>query len=293
MRSFRDGIRQKDFVVTAELPVKLETTVADMHESIAQLRALVDAVQVTDDRGALGRMSSLAAASIALQLGVDAVVHLSCRDRNRIALQADLLGAAAMGVTSLMLLRGAKFEDKQAKGVFEIDAESLTGLARVIGEETKLVAPPGFLLGGQATVFAPDEQWRASGIRNKIESGTRFFQSQPCLNIELVADYVSKLIGLKVLHQVSMLITVPLLCSVREARLFKELHPGAAIGEQTYQRLSQADDAVDEGVRICAETIVGVREIAGIAGVNILYEGSSTNVVAALRAAGVAVQGGE
>jgi len=156
---------------------------------VAELAPAVDAVQVIDDREAAGHMSSLAAASIILRHGVDPVVHLTARDRNRVALQAELLGAAALGVTSLVISRGEKLSRKEylrGKGVFDTNETRFIGMAGRINEETALISPPGFMVGTYVTVFDPAASWEATRIVESLDAGVNVLYTQPCLNMRLL-----------------------------------------------------------------------------------------------------------
>src|SRR5690606_28091725 len=129
-------------------------------------------------------VSPLAAAALVLRAGMDPVVHLGCRDRNRIALQSELMGAAALGVTSLVLYRGEKLPaelKQQVRGVFDIGTQRLLATAKAVGANPRFVAPPGFLLGARVTVMDPPPQWTAEGIATKLAAGALFLQTQPCL----------------------------------------------------------------------------------------------------------------
>lgn len=289
MRTFRDAIRHDDLVVTAELPLDRETGASSIRHALSILEPVVDAVQIGDDRHGVGHMSALAAASIVIQGGMDAVVSLSCRDRNRIALQADILGAGALGVTSLVLARGEKLQDRSAvrsKGVFEIDATNLIKMAGELGPVDE--SGSGFFIGAPATVFDPAEGWEAARIMEKLDAGVRFLQTQPCLNADLVRRYVDKLVERKIMHRASLVVEVPLLTSKQEAAVLKDVHKGAPIPDATVNRIASADDPVREGVTICAETLTEVRRIPGISGVNIHYRGDPRHVVAAIHEAHLA-----
>ena len=284
MRTFRDAIRHDDLVVTTELPLDRETGASAVRDMVTVLAPFVDAVQIGDDRYGAGHMSALAAASITIASGLDAVISLSCRDRNRIALQADILGARALGVTSLVLSRGEKLQDRsavRAKGVFEIGATNLIRMANELGSADEYGS--GFYIGAPVTVFDPAEDWEATRIREKLDAGVRFLRTQPCLNAELVRRYVDRLVQLKILHRASLVVEVPLLASAQEAMALKEVHQGAPIPDATIKRIASADDPVREGMSACVEILAELRSMPGISGVNIHCRGDLKNVVAAIR----------
>jgi methylenetetrahydrofolate reductase (NADPH) len=291
MNTLRDAIRHKDFVITADLPLKPVTTVADIREAVATVLPVVDAVQVIDDRDAVGHMSSLAAAAIVLQSDCDAVLHITGRDRNRVALQAEMLGAAALGITSLVLQRGEKLTRKgglRGKGVFDTKETRLTGMARRIGEESNLVSVPGFLIGTCITVFSPGDDWEALRISESIDAGTRLFFTQPCLNTVLLGRYMDKLIERKILHRASVMVEVPLLGSRAEARKYKKKNPVALIPDATIMRVVEATDPRAEGIAVCAEMLRALKLLPGISGANIRHDGAIADAVAAISAADLA-----
>lgn len=293
MKTLRDAIRQKDFIVTADLPLSPTTTAEEIESAAAALRPAVDAVQIIDDREASGHMSSLAAAAIASRAGVDPVLHLTARDRNRIALQAELLGAAALGVTSLVISRGEKLSKKEylrGKGVFDTNEARFMGMARRISEEAGLVSAPGFLLGTYVTVFAPADKWEAKRISESLDTGVNVLYTQPCLNTRLLGLYMKKLVDKKILHRASVIVEVPLLDSRESARDYKKTNPIALIPDATVQRITEADDPAAEGLAACVEVLRETCTIPGIAGVNIRHTGSAGRVVAVIKAAGLTGQ---
>lgn len=291
MKTFRDAIIQDDLVITADLPLEPATSAADIRSIVATLAPAVDAIQIDDNRNLPEHMSSLAAASIVIGGALDAIVHLSCRDRNRIALRADILGATAMGVTSMLLARGEKFADKQsvrAKGVFDTNATQLIAMASHSAMVDQMPSAPEPFVGCFVTVFDPAGDWEATRIQEKLDAGARFLQTQPCLNAGLLREYVDKLVQLKIMHRASVVVDVPLLTSVQEAISLKKVYKGQPVPDATFQRIASARDAASEGVSVCAEMLNEVRGMPGISGVNVHFRGDPRNVVAAIEEAGLA-----
>ena len=290
MRTFRDAIRQQDVVVTAELALRPATTSSEVKAAARVLAPVVDAIQIGDDRAAVGHMSALSAASLVIECGVDAIVQFCCRDRNRIALIADLLGAAALGVTTLVLNRGEKFSESaivRSKGVFEVTAAQLIDLAHKIGSENALVAAPGFHIGSSITVFKPAEDWDAIRVSEKTESGVKFLQTQPCLNANLLRDYMQKLVERKLTHRASVMVEVPLLTSAKAVKSIKVDYKGATIPEAVAKRIASSNDPVTDGIAVCAEMMAEAVNIPGISGVNVRHDGDPETIVAAIRHSGL------
>lgn len=291
MKTFREALRSKDFVVTANLPLQPATTVAEIENIVNTATPVVDALQVIDDRDAVGHMSVLAAASIVLRNGVDAVLHMTTRDRNRVALQADLLGAAALGVTSLVITRGEKLSRKgflRGKGVFDTQEARLMEMVGRISEESDLVSPPGFLIGTYVSAFTPASDWGADRIGKSIDTGAGFLQTQPCLNPGVLRKYAEKLVELKVMHRAALVVEIPLLHSAEMARDYKSRYPSALIPDSAIDRMSTASNELEAGVALCAEMMAEVRATPGVAGACIRYEGPAALASAIPAVAGTA-----
>lgn len=273
-KTFRDAVRTSDFVVTAQLPLKSGTTVDDIRYSLTVLRPLIDAIQVPDNTTTEPHMSPLAAASFALQAGIDPVVHLNCRDRNRIALQSDLMGAAALGVTSLVLSRGEKLSaahKQRIKGVFDIGARRLLATAQAVGANPRLIPPPGFFLGSNVTVIDPPGGWSAEGVESKAGAGSKFVQTQPCLDVGVLRKYMTALIAEKKLERVSVMVQVPLLESLDAAREMRRMRRPLLIADGLFARLERSDDFLAEAASICADVMKALTSVPGVSGVNLLY----------------------
>jgi methylenetetrahydrofolate reductase (NADPH) len=276
VKTFREAVRNSDFVLTAQLPLHPGTSVEDIRRHLALLQPLVDAVQVPDNLTTKPHMSPLVVASFALRAGIDPVVQLNCRDRNRIALQSDLMGAAALGVTSLLLSRGEKLpaEHKQRiKGVFDIGAQRLVATAQAIGSNPRLIAPPGFFLGSNVTVMEPPENWSADGIDRKAGVGSKFVQSQPCLDLGVLGKYMTALVARKKLERISVLVQVPLLESPDAVRDMQGMRRPLWISPDFAGRLERAADFRQEAELICVETIRALAALPGVSGVNLVYHG--------------------
>jgi methylenetetrahydrofolate reductase (NADPH) len=281
--NFRDAIRRKDFVVAAQLPLDSGTGAADVRAAITALRDAFDAVQVSDNPSAHPHISPIAAASLVLEGGMDPIVHLSCRDRNRIALQSDLMGAAALGVTSLMLTRGEKLPaslKQRVKGVFDIGAQRLIATAQALAADERLVPPPGFFIGSNVTVLDPPEDWSADGIDGKAYAGVSFVQTQGCLDVALLRRYMTALVARKILERLSVIVQVPLIDSMEMVRELRGARRPLLVSTDVLARLEQAADIAAEGEAVCREVLEQVSAIPGVSGANLLYRGDHSAVAA-------------
>ncbi len=288
MKTLRDAIRNKDFVITADLPLAPSASADDIRARASALRPHVDALQVLDDRDAVGQMSSLAAAAIASRANVDVVVHLTTRDRNRVALQAEILGAATLGVTSMVLSRGEKLSRKEylrGKGVFDTSETRFIGVAKRIGDESGQVSAPGFLIGTYVTVFGPGANWEAARINESLDAGVNVLYTQPCLNRRLLGAYMKRLVELRIPRRASVIVEMPVLDSAEAAREYKQRHPDALIPKPVMQRLADADDPRAECTAICADMIRALREMPGVVGVSLRHCSSPQAVDSVLRQA--------
>lgn len=288
MRSFRDAIRDSDFVITAQLPLDSGTTAEDLRRSVAALKPAVDAIQISDNPTTRPHMAPLAAASLALQAGIDPILQMTCRDRNRIALQSDLMGAAALGVTSLIISRGEKMpaaHKQRIKGVFDIGAKRLLATAQAVSSNERFIAAPGFFLGSNVTVIDPPAGWTADGIGSKAGAGSKFVQTQPCLDIALLRRYMAALVARKALERVSVIVQVPLLESLEVIETLQQSRRPLMISDSLVERLRQAADFAAEAEAICAETLQALPTIPGISGTCIRHHGDPAPVVRTIGAA--------
>lgn len=271
MTSFAEAIRTRDFVVTAGLALPAPATPADIRKRVDVLKPFVDAVQIEEDRAADGTVDPLAAASLVLAEGIDAVLQLSCRDRNRLALRGQLLGAAALGVSSVLLSRGTKLPERlrgRVKGVFDTSATQLLALARQANEELQSTGGRLFV-GAFAPVIRPKPGWQAERIAEKIEAGTSFVQTRPCLNRSMLAEYMARLVALKVPRRVSVLVDVPFLRSPDDLQRLRDEHPGLRVPAGVAKRIFSARDPEVEAVTVCAEVLAALRDMPGVSGANL------------------------
>lgn len=285
LKTFRDALRTKDFALVGQLRLHQDDSRDDLIRQAQCLSPAVDAVAVTDSPYGLVHMSGLAAAAILLQHGIDPVLQLSARDRNRIALKSELLGAAALGVTSLVLQRGNKLPkdgQPQVKEVFDTGAKKFLAAARQLSSFQVAQGSPELFLGTMATVFDPDEGWQPTELKAKVDAGAQFVQTQACLNVALLRRYMKFLVAAQVSRRCHVLVSVPVLTSVESVLWLVENHRGAVIPDGLAGQFKRAKDAESFGIALCAETIRAVREIPGVGGVNLSTTGNPQAIAAAV-----------
>jgi CO dehydrogenase/acetyl-CoA synthase delta subunit len=268
------------FAVTGELGPPKSGDPEVVRKKAGILRGHVDAVNITDCQTAIVRMSSIAAGLITLQEGMEPVIQMTCRDRNRIGMQSDILGAAALGLKNLLCLTGdhQKFGNHPgAKGVFDMDSIQLLGMVRAMRDEKKFQcgeeiksAEPRLFLGCAANPFANPFEFRAPRLAKKVASGADFVQTQIIYNVEKFARFMEMVRDLGVDEKVYILAGVTPPKSLGMARYMKNSVPGMDVTDEVINRMKDAPDKQEEGINICVDIINRVKEIKGVSGVHIM-----------------------
>ena len=270
-----------EFAVTGELGPPKNGNAEHVREKARLLKGSVDAVNITDCQTAIVRMSSISAGLLTLAEGVEPVIQMTCRDRNRIGMQSDILGAAALGLKNLLCLTGdhQKFGNHPgSKGVFDMDSIQLLGMVKTMRDEKKFQCgevikshEPRLFLGAAANPFAgPSEQFRAARLAKKVANGADFVQTQIIYNVERFARFMQAVRDLGLHKKVHILAGVTPPKSVGMARYMKSSVPGMDVTDEVIKRMQGAKDKEDEGINICVDIIRQVREIEGVAGVHIM-----------------------
>ena len=288
MRTFREAVQGEKFTLTAELTLKRGTTADEVRNQADVLARYVDAIQVTDNPYAWVQMSAVSAAAILLGHGIDPVPILTCRDRNRIAIESDLLGLRALGVTSLILTRGHKVPKKhavQAANVFDIAGRDLIALAASLEDEESPAR--GFFIGTGARVFRPKPEWTADSLGARAAAGARFLQTQLCFNLDILREYMRAMVEAKLTWRYSVIVSLAVLPSAITAQWVKKNMSDSRIPKPVIQRLEQAADPEQEGIRICAELMQEIAEIPGVSGINLMTTGNEAAIPAAIEASGL------
>lgn len=279
LASLQDSLKSGKFVITAEITPPVSCDAQDLLAKAAPLRGLADAVNVTDGAGARAHMDSVTAATILKLSGIEPILQLTCRDRNRIALQSALLAACAMGVRNLLTLRGddPKAGDQpDAKPVFDLDSRGLLVTAATLRDKGEL--PTGKKISGKADLFLgaadapidPPPGWSPDSLRGKIAAGAQFAQTQFCMDAGVVRRYVARLAEEGIPDRLAIIIGVVPLRSARSARWIKEQLFGSIIPDAIIERMDKTTDAVAEGKAILVDYLAELAEIPGVAGAHIM-----------------------
>ena len=196
--TFKDALRTKEFVLTAHVNLAQAPDVASVIRQGDILRPVVDAVQLTDNPGAQVQVSAIAAAALLAQQGIDPIVHMTCRDRNRIALQSDLVGAAALGVTSVLLMRGDNIPEHmkpRVRNVFDTNAKELMKFIQNLKDAETVSLVSDFMVGATATIFDPEADWTPDSLTSKCDAGANFVQTQLCFDIGILRKYMARMVA--------------------------------------------------------------------------------------------------
>jgi methylenetetrahydrofolate reductase (NADPH) len=274
-------LRSGRFAVTAELHAPDSADPEDVYKNALVLSEVCDGINATDGSGANCHMSSMGCCALLTRAGYETVLQVSCRDRNRIAIQGDLLGAAAMGVRNVLCLTGddvSAGDQPQAKRVFDFDSVQLLRTARIMRDEgvflsgRKLTTPPRFFLGAASNPFIPPFDWRPLRLAKKIEAGADFIQTQYCFDIPRFKQFMQRTRDLGLHEKVFILVGVGPLRSEKAAEYMRTKVPGVWIPDEIVDRLAKTpkEKKREEGIRVCVEMIQQVREIEGVHGVHLM-----------------------
>jgi methylenetetrahydrofolate reductase (NADPH) len=289
-------LRAGHFALTAEVTPPLSSNPATLLAKALPLKGYADAVNVTDGASARAHMSSVASAAILVQNGIEPILQVTCRDRNRIAIQSDLLGAAALGVQNLLVLTGddPKAGDQpETKAVFDLDSKTLIATAKAMRDEAKLPSgreisdPPQLFIGAADLPIDPPAGWTADGLKAKADAGARFVQTQFCFDMEIVRRYAARLGELGLTERLYILIGIGPLSSAKSARWMRQNLYGTTIPDAIIERMEAAKEPKQEGARLCAELLLQLAEIPGIAGAHLMAPLNEAAVPTAIEASGL------
>lgn len=269
------------FAVTAELNPPDSADPEAVYERALVLASVCDAINATDAAGAHVHMSSVAVCALLTRAGYEPVLQISCRDKNRIAIQGDLLGAAALGVHNVLCLTGDGVQagdQPEAKAVFDLDSLSLLRTACVLRDRgqflsgRKLESPPRLFLGAAENPFAPPLDFRPLRLGKKVEAGAEFIQTQFCFDVPVLRRFMTRVRDLGLHERTFILVGVGPLRSAQTAEWMRSKVPGVVIPDAIVRRLNGVPEKRqrDEGKRLCVEIIQQVREIPGVAGVHVM-----------------------
>jgi len=269
------------FAFTGELGPPRGANVEAVRKKAAPLKNMVDAVNITDNQTAVVRMSSWATSLIVMQEGLEPNFQMVCRDRNRLAMQADILGVYAHGVKNMLCLSGdhQQFGDHPfSKGVYDVDSIQLIGMVKKMRDEGKFLngtdidTPPKMFIGAAANPFADPFEWRVYRLAKKIEAGADFIQTQCVFNMVKMREWIKQANDMGLTEKIYILAGVTPMKSLAMARYMKAKVPGMDVPDEIIKRLQSVDKKkqADEGIKIACEQIEEFKQMKGVAGVHLM-----------------------
>lgn len=270
------------FAVTAELGPPKGTSRRAVERKAEMLRNAVDAVNLTDNQTAITRMCSLATSVIVRQAGLDPVMQITCRDRNRLAIQADVLGASALGVKNILALSGdhQRFGNHpMAKNVYDLDSLHLLQTLAIMRDEGKFQSGDTFqgqlplFVGAAANPYGDPFEFRVFRLAKKIRAGAEFIQTQAVFNVPKFAEYMRLVCEMGLDKKAYILAGVIPMKSVGMARYMRDYVAGVDVPTELVTRMENAKDSKEEGVKICLEIIEQLVAMPGVHGIHIMAVG--------------------
>jgi len=271
-----------EFVVTAELGPPKGASATNITENSEKLKSYCDGFNITDNQSASVRLSSIAAAVHILRQGGNPIIQVTCRDRNRIAIQSDLLGAYSLGIRNVVCLSGdhqSFGNHPTAKNVFDIDSVQLIALVKKMRDEKRLLcgeelkAEPRFYIGAVENPFGEPVELRVMRLAKKVKAGAEFIQTQAVFDIKKFEKWMALICEAGIDKKVNILAGVLPVKSLRMARYMKEHVAGMSIPDELVNRIAKAENQQAEGISISVEIISQLRKIAGVKGVHIMPVG--------------------
>ena len=270
------------FAVTTEFGPPKGTDISIIKKKAEFLHGKVDAVNVTDCQTAVVRLSSIATSAILVQMGIEPVMQMTCRDRNRIAIQSDIFGASALGIRNMLAISGDHHtfgNQKNARKVYDIDSMQMLALVKrmrdekkMLSEETLIQGEVPMFIGAAANPFAPPVEFRALHLRKKIEAGADFIQTQSIYDIDKFREWMKIVCDMGLDKRCAILAGLTPLKTAGMAKYMAENVPGMQIPDSLLKRMAgvQKEKAADEGIKIFCEQVEQIKEIKGIAGIHIM-----------------------
>jgi len=289
LNRYHQAYIERDFIFSAELPLKPNMSAPDVIADAQLLYENVDGIMLTDNQYGSTHMSTTAAASLLLGSAIDPILQLSCRNRNRTALISELLGARALGVSSVMLIEGVKVPkgfEPRPKSVLDMSTKDLIATAALINSDENLSGPKLNIISS-GTVHSPQPGWQPEELTAKADAGATSVISQLCFDVDLLKRYMSNLVAKRMTHRMQFIVSLATLPSARIAEFMRDNRRRALIPPEVIKRLEQSADAESEGVAICSELLQQYEEIPGVRGVNIMTLGSVDTIGAAIQASGI------
>jgi methylenetetrahydrofolate reductase (NADPH) len=277
--SLKNILNSGKFAVTCELGPPQGSTLAPLIEKAAMVKGFVDAVNLTDCTGAMVRLSSLASSLAVMKAGIEPIMQITLRDRNRIGIQSDLLGASALGIHNILCLYGdlpSAGNEKEAKPVYDISTETLISGIRKMRDESlllgggKISTPPEFFIGAAASPTNEETEKRVEKVRRKVDAGAEFIQTQPVFDTGLFEEFMRDMNSSGISQRCHIIAGIMPVKSMKMARHLRDQVHGVTVTEEVVTRMENAVSPEQEGIRIALETVEELKKIQGLAGIHIM-----------------------
>ena len=297
-KTLKQALQSDPFVITAEIPPPVSAGPLELESKIDLLKGSVHAINLTDNAGANAHMSSLAAASIVLKKGIDPIYQITCRDRNRLAIQSDLMGASALGIRNVLALGGDPIKSgnqPDAKAVFDVNTKTVLNIIHDMNTKgqtmggRELATRADFFPGAAAIVHDPVENWKPAALDSKATIGAKFIQTQFCYDSDLLKTYMKYIVDSGLSEKLYFIIGIGPLKSDKAAKWMRDKLFGTVIPDALILRMEQAKDPIQEGIKICAELIDEFREIPGISGAHLMAPRNLAAIAPVVEKAGITI----
>ena len=297
-KSLKQALQSEPFVITAEIPPPVSAGPAELEAKIDLLKGSVHAINLTDNAGANAHMSSLAAASIVLNKGIDPIYQITCRDRNRLAIQSDLMGASALGIRNVLTLGGDPIKSgyqPDAKAVFDVNTKTVLNIINDMNTKgqtmggRELATRSDFFPGAAAIIHDPVKNWKPTALGTKATAGAKFIQTQFCYDADVLKTYMKYIVDSGLSEKLYFLIGIGPLKSDKSAKWMRDKLFGTVIPETLILRMEQTKDPIEEGIKICAELIDEFKEIPGINGVHLMAPRNLTAIAPTVARTGIKI----
>jgi methylenetetrahydrofolate reductase (NADPH) len=276
--TFKEKIESSQFIWCGEIGPPQSCDGDVIRNKSKYFKSYVDAVNITDNQTAIARLSSIASAKILIDEGLEPIMQMTCRDRNRLAIQSDLLGAAALGIRNVLCLTGdyqTYGDHPEARGVFDLDSIQLIATVAKMNSGfllsgVEMKKSPEFLIGAAANPFAEPFEMRLIRLYKKIEAGAHFIQTQPIFDLEIFTRWMDRVVSMGLHEKTAIFAGVLPVRSAKALLYMKEEVPGVKINDEYIDRMKQASDPKEEGVKMAVEIIQTLKNITGVRGIHLM-----------------------
>ncbi|MCH2477336.1 MAG: methylenetetrahydrofolate reductase [Gammaproteobacteria bacterium] len=298
IKTLEQTLKANEFAITAEIPAPISASASEMEEKIDLLTGHVHAINVTDNPGATAHMSSLAGCSIVRNKGIDPIFQVTCRDRNRLAIQSDLMGASALGINNVLTLAGDPVKNgdqPDAKAVFDVNSKKILSIMQSMNDlgETmsgrELQTKSNFFPGGAAIIHEPENNWDPVALKDKVTQGAKFIQTQFCYDVDLLRDYMKHIVDAGLSEKLFFIVGIGPLRSDKSAKWMRDKLFGTVIPDNIVQRMERSENQIEEGTAICAELINQFEEIDGVHGAHLMAPRNLSAIAPTVKKAGIKI----